>query len=173
MSPSGIDTCTFAGLFNHLHTRLIVKHGRFRRANRPNSQPSWTGMGIRHCFGHRLPFRSWHGMVYFQHSMSPTCLPLVPQVFTTWVLKRYNNELQTSEMFSTAGRTVKSGLVASAVVSSWTWAATLLQSSSVAFRYGVSGPLWYAAGATVQILLFATVAIELKRRAPNAHVGVH
>ncbi|KAF7455402.1 Urea active transporter [Pyrenophora tritici-repentis] len=72
-------------------------------------------------------------------------------------------------MFSTAGRTVKSGLVASAVVSSWTWAATLLQSSSVAFRYGVSGPLWYAAGATVQILLFATVAIELKRRAPNAH----
>ncbi|CAN9213510.1 unnamed protein product [Alternaria alternata] len=90
-------------------------------------------------------------------------------VFTTWVLKRYNNELQTSEMFSTAGRTVKSGLVASAVVSSWTWAATLLQSSSVAFRYGVSGPLWYAAGATVQILLFATVAIELKRRAPHAH----
>ncbi|KAF2015853.1 urea active transporter-like protein [Aaosphaeria arxii CBS 175.79] len=90
-------------------------------------------------------------------------------VFVTWALKRYNNEEQTSEMFSTAGRSVKSGLVASAVVSSWTWAATLLQSSSVAFRYGVSGPLWYAAGATVQILLFATVAIELKRRAPNAH----
>ena len=72
-------------------------------------------------------------------------------------------------MFSTAGRTVKSGLVASAVVSSWTWAATLLQSSGVAYRYGVSGPFWYASGATVQILLFATLAIELKRKAPNAH----
>lgn len=72
-------------------------------------------------------------------------------------------------MFSTAGRTVKSGLVASAVVSSWTWAATLLQSSSVAYRYGVSGPFWYASGATVQVILFATLAIELKRRAPNAH----
>lgn len=72
-------------------------------------------------------------------------------------------------MFSTAGRTVKSGLVASAVVSSWTWAATLLQSTSIAYRYGVSGPLWYASGATVQILLFASIAIELKRRAPNAH----
>jgi Na+/proline symporter len=72
-------------------------------------------------------------------------------------------------MFSTAGRTVKSGLVASAVVSSWTWAATLLQSSSVAYQYGVSGPFWYASGATVQIILFATIAIELKRRAPNAH----
>jgi len=33
----------------------------------------------------------------------------------------------------------------------------------------VSGPFWYASGATVQILLFATLAIELKRRAPNAH----
>ncbi|ELQ34842.1 urea active transporter [Pyricularia oryzae Y34] len=63
-------------------------------------------------------------------------------IFLTWVLKRYNNESQTSEMFNTAGRTVKSGLVASAVVSSWTWAATLLQSSGVAYRYGVSGPFW-------------------------------
>lgn len=68
---------------------------------------------------------------------------------------------------------MKSGLVASAVVSSWTWAATLLQSSGIAYRYGVSGPFWYASGATVQILLFATIAIELKRRAPNAHVSVN
>lgn len=90
-------------------------------------------------------------------------------MLTTFVLKRYNNELQTSEVFSTAGRSVKSGLVASAVVSSWTWAATLLQSSSIAYQYGVSGPFWYASGATVQIILFATIAIELKRKAPNAH----
>ncbi|KAF2668464.1 urea active transporter [Microthyrium microscopicum] len=90
-------------------------------------------------------------------------------ILTTFVLKRYNYELQTSEMFSTAGRTVKSGLVSAAVVSSWTWAATLLQSSSVAYNYGISGPFWYASGATVQIILFATLAIELKRRAPNAH----
>ncbi|CAI4214144.1 unnamed protein product [Parascedosporium putredinis] len=87
----------------------------------------------------------------------------------TYVLKRYKREVQTSEMFTTAGRTVKSGLVGSAVVSSWTWAATLLQSSGICYRYGVSGPFWYASGATVQILLFATLAIELKRRAPNAH----
>ncbi|KXT08359.1 hypothetical protein AC579_9938 [Pseudocercospora musae] len=90
-------------------------------------------------------------------------------MLTTFILKRYNNELQTSEAFSTAGRTVKSGLVSSAVVSSWTWAATLLQSSAIAYNYGVSGPFWYASGATVQIILFATLAIELKRKAPNAH----
>lgn len=90
-------------------------------------------------------------------------------ILITFTLRRYNSELQTSEMFTTAGRTVKSGLVGSAVVSSWTWAATLLQSTGVCYRYGVSGPFWYASGATVQILLFATLAIELKRRAPNAH----
>ncbi|KAK3372707.1 Sodium:solute symporter family-domain-containing protein [Podospora didyma] len=90
-------------------------------------------------------------------------------ILVTFILRRYNRELQTSEMFNTAGRTVKSGLVGSAVVSSWTWAATLLQSTGVCYRYGVSGPFWYASGATVQILLFATLAIELKRRAPNAH----
>lgn len=48
-------------------------------------------------------------------------------------------------------------------------AATLLQSSAVAYEYGVSGPFWYASGATVQVILFATLAIELKRKAPNAH----
>ncbi|KAG2417016.1 urea active transporter [Aspergillus terreus] len=90
-------------------------------------------------------------------------------IFITWALKRYQHEVITSEMFSTAGRSVKSGLVAAAVVSSWTWAATLLQSSAVAYQYGISGPFFYASGATVQIILFATLAIELKRRAPNAH----
>jgi hypothetical protein len=28
----------------------------------------------------------------------------------------------------------------------WTWAATLLQSSNVAYKFGVAGPFWYAAG---------------------------
>jgi Na+/proline symporter len=46
---------------------------------------------------------------------------------------------------------------------------TRLQSSAVAYNYGVSGPFWYASGATVQVILFATLAIELKRKAPNAH----
>ncbi|KAK4696844.1 urea-proton symporter, partial [Lecanoromycetidae sp. Uapishka_2] len=44
-----------------------------------------------------------------------------------------------------------------------------LGSSAVAYKYGVSGPFWYASGATVQVLLFATLAIELKRKSPNAH----
>ena len=90
-------------------------------------------------------------------------------ILTTSSLRRYQKEIITSEEFSTAGRSVKTGLIAASVVSSWTWAATLLQSSSQAYKNGVSGPFWYASGATVQIILFATIALELKRKAPGAH----
>lgn len=74
-----------------------------------------------------------------------------------------------SEYFNTAGRTIKSGLTASVIVSQWTWAATLLQSSNVAYQFGVSGPFWYASGATIQILLFSILAVLVKRRAPSCH----
>ena len=36
------------------------------------------------------------------------------------------------------------------------------------FQYGISGPFWYASGATIQILLFAMVSVQLKIRAPGA-----
>lgn len=34
---------------------------------------------------------------------------------------------------------------------------------------GISGPWWYASGATIQILLFAMLAAKLKLNAPYAH----
>jgi len=83
--------------------------------------------------------------------------------------KRYGGTNVSSEYFNTAGRNVKTGLTASVIVSQWTWAATLLQSSNVAYQYGVSGPFWYASGATIQVLLFGMLAIQVKRYAPNAH----
>ncbi|MDE2588431.1 MAG: sodium:solute symporter family protein, partial [Patescibacteria group bacterium] len=45
----------------------------------------------------------------------------------------------------------------------------LLQSSTVAYEYGIGGPFWYAAGASIQVVLFAILAIEIKRKAPNSH----
>jgi len=83
--------------------------------------------------------------------------------------EKYLGHIQSSEWFNTAGRIIKTGLTAAAIVSAWTWAATLLQSSTVAYLYGISGPFWYASGATIQVLLFGILAIELKRKAPNAH----
>ncbi|KAF7297841.1 Urea transporter [Mycena kentingensis (nom. inval.)] len=76
---------------------------------------------------------------------------------------------RSSEEFSSASRSVKPGLIAAGIVSAWTWAATVLQSSAVAYRYGISGPWWYASGATIQVLLFAMIAAKLKLNAPFAH----
>lgn len=90
-------------------------------------------------------------------------------VLTTFCLRRYNKEIMTAEEFATAGRSVKTFLLSSAVVSSWTWAATLLTSTVQVYNNGVSGAIYYAAGATVQIILFACLAIKGKERAPNAH----
>uniref|UniRef100_A0A383W3Q7 Urea active transporter n=1 Tax=Tetradesmus obliquus TaxID=3088 RepID=A0A383W3Q7_TETOB len=86
-----------------------------------------------------------------------------------WLDSRVSSQAGGSEAFTTAGRAVKAGLTACDIVSKWTWAATLLQSSNVAYKYGVSGPFWYAAGATIQVLLFAIMAVEIKRKAPTCH----
>jgi len=74
-----------------------------------------------------------------------------------------------SEHFGSAGRSISSGWIACHIVSQWTWAATLLQSSNVAYTFGVSGPFWYASGATIQVLLFAVLAVEIKRKCPAVH----
>ncbi|CAL5436050.1 unnamed protein product [Camellia sinensis] len=86
--------------------------------------------------------------------------------FLVWLEKRYVGSRHTSEWFNTAGRNVKTGLIASVIVSQ---AATILQSSNVSWEYGVSGPFWYASGATIQVLLFGIMAIEIKRKVPYAH----
>lgn len=74
---------------------------------------------------------------------------------------------KTSDWFSTAGRSVKTGLVSTSIVSAWVWAATLLQSSTVAYKFGISGPFWYAAGATIPIVFFGILAMKVKMKFPN------
>jgi Na+/proline symporter len=91
-------------------------------------------------------------------------------MFISWLQNRYTvYSTKQSEEFNTASRSVKPGLIASGIVSAWTWAATLLQSSTVAYTYGVAGPFWYAAGATVQILMFSILACKVKQNAPRCH----
>jgi urea-proton symporter len=103
-----------------------------------------------------------------------------------FIILSTNDDEQDTNMLMTAKKSVKSGFVAAAVVSSWCYAATLLyvcvsvcvfmhanpdQSNSVRLTYlfGFAGLWWFVAGATVQILLYAIMAIELKRRAPRAN----
>ncbi|KAJ5902331.1 hypothetical protein N7495_002859 [Penicillium taxi] len=87
----------------------------------------------------------------------------------SFALKRYFAEVQDSEMYLTAKRSVRAGLIASSVVSSWTLSATLLSSTNFGYLYGISATFWFGAGCSIPILTFAVLAIELKRMAPNAH----
>ena len=93
---------------------------------------------------------------------------IITAVVSKFEMSSTNTKI-TSEHFNTAGRNVGSGLTAAVIVSQWTWAATLLQSSNMGWKVGVSGPFWYASGATIQILLFAILAIQVKIRTPTMH----
>ena len=64
-----------------------------------------------------------------------------------------------------AGGKVSIGLTATTIVSQWTWSATLLQSSTVAAKFGISGPYFYAGGACIQIIIFSVLSIMLKTKA--------
>ncbi|PWN46856.1 putative DUR3-urea permease [Violaceomyces palustris] len=84
-------------------------------------------------------------------------------------LTRFANLSRDAEEFSVARRSLGTGLTAAAVISSWTWSTTLLSSVSTAYNYGVAGAMLYASGNCTQIVLFSTLAIQLKRRAPDVH----
>ncbi|KAG8215271.1 Na+/solute symporter [Butyriboletus roseoflavus] len=74
-----------------------------------------------------------------------------------------------SEEFTSASRSIKPGLVCCGIVSAWTWSATLLQSSTAAYTFGVSGPWWYGAGGAIQVCMFGMVASKVKMNANGAH----
>ncbi|SCV70237.1 BQ2448_1631 [Microbotryum intermedium] len=74
-----------------------------------------------------------------------------------------------NEEFTVAKRSIGTGLTAAGVISSWTWSTTLLSSCTVAYQYGVAGAFFYAACNSTQIMVFSNLAIQTKRKAPNAH----
>ena len=111
-----------------------------------------------------LPVGAGYGMIVaFGLFFSVFC------AFSTHLHLKYNKIKLTSEYFTTAGRDIGVGLISCAVLSSWTWSATILQSAAMAWKYGISGALWYAAGASIQIFLFGIMSFHLKKYASNAH----
>ncbi|KAG2141861.1 putative urea transporter [Suillus clintonianus] len=74
-----------------------------------------------------------------------------------------------SEEFTSASRSVKPGLVCCGIVSAWTWSATLLQSSTAAYTFGMDHSMWYGAGGSIQVAMFGMVAAKVKMNANGAH----
>ncbi|KAJ5094411.1 hypothetical protein N7456_010272 [Penicillium angulare] len=91
-------------------------------------------------------------------------------ILMTKVLKKTVGEDNTNvETFIVADRNVGTGLVASAVVSSWLWSTALLSAVLVGYEYGISGPFWYGAGCSPMIVCFAYLGTICKDRVPTAH----
>ena len=57
----------------------------------------------------------------------------------------------TYDSFVVANRNVGTGLVGSAVISSWTFPSALLGSTYMTYMYGVSLPVWWANGSSVML----------------------
>ncbi|KZP03885.1 Na+/solute symporter [Athelia psychrophila] len=92
----------------------------------------------------------------------------IGMIFISNTLSKRGNK-EDNEEFTVAKRSVGTGLTAAAVISSWTWSTTLLSSCNVAYTYGVAGAFFYAACNSTQVMVFSNLAIQTKRKAPNAH----
>ena len=73
-----------------------------------------------------------------RHWLTGIFFTIFTMLFTQYEEKHLGNKMS-SEHFNTAGRNVGIGLTAAVIVSQWTWAATLLMSSNMCWRVGISG----------------------------------
>jgi Na+/proline symporter len=65
--------------------------------------------------------------------------------------------------FCSASHSIRPGLIACALTSSWTWAATLLTSSAQAFAHGQVGGYSYGAGEFLSFSAFGLAALSNSR----------
>ncbi|RNA39194.1 urea-proton symporter DUR3-like [Brachionus plicatilis] len=92
---------------------------------------------------------------------------VVAVLFLAVQRKSFKSKLTLTTTFN-AGGSMSISLLSSTIVSQWTWAATLLQSTTVGTRFGLSGSYWYAGGACIQILLFSILCMEVRIKAPGS-----
>ncbi|KAL8622174.1 hypothetical protein ACOMHN_052976 [Nucella lapillus] len=67
-----------------------------------------------------------------------------------------------------AGGDVSTSLTAVTIASQLLWPGDILQSATVAVKYGVAGAFWYSTAAAINITLFPLLSFQFKTRAPGA-----
>nr|ODN92864.1 hypothetical protein L204_05033 [Cryptococcus depauperatus CBS 7855] len=87
----------------------------------------------------------------------------------TWIQRRYTRYNPSRiEEFSSASRSVKTGMMSIGITSAWVWAAVFLQTGTLTYLYGVSVPWWFGMGGFVEIAAFAFVSSKVKVNAGGA-----
>lgn len=87
----------------------------------------------------------------------------------SWIEKKFSGVETNTEQFSTAGRSLKPGLIAVDIVSHWTWPGNILGPAYWCYALGIAGLLTWTSTGVVSLWIFAAVSIEFKIRAPKAH----
>ncbi|KAE8334073.1 Sodium:solute symporter family-domain-containing protein [Aspergillus sergii] len=91
-------------------------------------------------------------------------------VWVTKVIKiTFNEDAHSTETFMVANRTIGTGLTACAVISSWLYSSALLGATLLTYSYGLALGVWWGASASTMVTFMSYLAIQAKRRAPNAH----
>ncbi|CAL1538767.1 unnamed protein product [Lymnaea stagnalis] len=67
-----------------------------------------------------------------------------------------------------AGGNVSASLTAVTIAAQLLWPADLMQSVTIAVKYGIAGGFWYCASALVNLSLFPLLSFKFKTRAPGA-----
>ncbi|OCF44415.1 hypothetical protein I317_01675 [Kwoniella heveanensis CBS 569] len=87
----------------------------------------------------------------------------------TWVQRRYTQfDPARIEEFSSASRSVKTGMLSIGITSAWVWAALFLQTGTLTYLNGVSIPWWFGMGGFVEIAAFAFISSKVKVNAGGA-----
>ncbi|KAK3802818.1 hypothetical protein RRG08_012330 [Elysia crispata] len=89
-------------------------------------------------------------------------------VLYNFIRRRVFAEANSLDRTFDAGGNVSFSLTAVTVAVQLLWPADLLQSSSVAAKYGIAGGFWYSTAVVVNIILFPFLSITFKTRAPGA-----
>ncbi|CAH1783799.1 unnamed protein product [Owenia fusiformis] len=107
----------------------------------------WQGVLLIICFG---AFASFIALIY-------------------WVIRLYVYEdTQLLDTFFDAGADVSAPLVATSIVTKYTWVSTFVVSSWAVTKWGIVGSFWYSVASVVPVFVFSMVAAELKIKSPGA-----
>ncbi|KAM0755832.1 SSS family solute:Na+ symporter [Meredithblackwellia eburnea MCA 4105] len=81
----------------------------------------------------------------------------------TFIQRRYTKfSPDKVEEFSSASRSVKTGLLTVGITSAWVWAAVFLQTGTLCYLYGVSTAWWFGCGGFIEIAAFAFLSSKIK-----------
>ena len=83
--------------------------------------------------------------------------------FTIWISRRYSRD---KVEFLLANRSLKMWPAAMTIASSWIWAPALFLSAQKAYEEGVSGLFWYVMPNFLALIVFAPLALRIRKKLP-------